>query len=289
MTREIALALGGGGAKGNAHLGVIRALEKAGYEIKAVAGTSAGGMVAAVYAAGYTPDEIIDIFSGVKQDELYSFGKGPGLLGIEGISKALQLFIDQETFQDLQIPCALTAVDVKEMQEVVLKEGNVMEAIQATIAIPGIFPPKKWGDYQLVDGGVVDPVPVEVVRSLAPGLPVVAVPLSSLTTQEIKLLPQNLFHDPPLLKPIANMRVAQAFDIFLRSIVITMHYLTEKRLELEKPEVIIRPEVGHIGYLEKVNVPQVAKLGEQAVERMLPALEKNLRKRFRIKDIFSLS
>lgn len=284
---DIVLALGGGGAKGNAHLGVIKVLEREGYQIKAVAGTSAGGMAAAIYAAGYSPEEIIEIFSQVEQDDLYSLGSGPALLGMEGISKALHKFIDQETFQDLKIPCALTAVDLKSMQEVILTQGSVMESILATIAIPGIFPPRAWGDYRLIDGGVVDPVPVEAARKLAPGLPVIAVSLSTLTEEGIDLLPDTLLREPPILKPIAKLRVAQAFDIFLRSVILTQHALTESRLKAEKPEIVICPEVAHIGYLEKVDVVKVAELGEKAAERALPEIKNKLNWRYKLGRIFS--
>jgi len=284
---EIVLALGGGGAKGNAHLGVIKVLEEEGYLIRGVAGTSAGGMVAAVYAAGYRPDEIIDIFNSVDQNNLYSLGSGPALLGMEGISKALNKFLDQETFQDLEIPCALTAVDLKEMREVILSEGLVLDAVMSTIAIPGIFPPRTWGNHQLIDGGVVDPVPVTAARKLAPDLPVVAVSLSTLSPKEIKYLPEALLRDPPFLKPISKMRVAQAFDIFMRSVILTQHVLTEKRLELEKPDYVIRPEVGHIGYLDRVNVKEVAALGEQAARAALPELKKKVRRRKGLRTLFS--
>jgi NTE family protein len=284
---DIVLALGGGGAKGNAHLGVIKVLENAGYRIQGVAGTSAGGMVSAVYAAGFRPDEIIEIFSSVDQKDLYSLGGGPALLGMEGISKALNQFLDRETFQDLEVPCALTAVDLKEMREVVLSEGSVKNAVLATIAIPGIFPPRKWGDHLLIDGGVVDPVPVTVARELRPDLPVVAVSLSTLSPQQIKYLPGALLRNPPILKPIAKLRVAQAFDIFMRSVILSQHMLAEKRLELEKPDYIIRPQVAHIGYLDRVNVREVAALGEEAARAALPELKKQVGWRRRIKDIFS--
>jgi NTE family protein len=284
---EIVLALGGGGAKGNAHLGVLKVLESEGYRIQGVAGTSAGGMVAAVYAAGFRPEEIIEIFSSVDQNDLYSLGSGPALLGMEGISKALDQFIDQETFQDLEIPCALTAVDLKQMREVILSEGSVKNAVLSTIAIPGIFPPRKWGDHLLIDGGVVDPVPVTVARKLRPDLPVVAVSLSTLSPQQIKYLPGALLRDPPILRPIAKLRVAQAFDIFMRSVILTQHVLTEKRLELEKPDHVIRPQVAHIGYLDRVNVKEIAALGEKAARKALPELKKKVGWRRRLKKIFS--
>lgn len=284
---DIALALGGGGSRGNAHLGVLRALEKGGFQIKAVAGTSAGGMAAAVYAAGYTPQEIIQRFSQVDQGDLFRMGDGRALLGVKGIINALTRFIDQERFSDLVLPCALTAVDITEMREVVLREGRVLDAVMATIAIPGIFPPKEWGDRYLVDGGVLDPVPVQVARSLAPNLPVVAVSLSPPQERWKEISAPEIFSDRPILKPITKLRVAQAFDIFTRSAELMTHMLTEKRLELERPDVIIRPDVVDIGILDKVDVVEVASRGDRAVEDALPQLQKLKRKRRGIRRFFS--
>lgn len=284
---DITLALGGGGSRGNAHLGVLRALESEGFQIKAIAGTSAGGMAAAVYAAGYTPQEIIDKFSQVDQNQLFSFGNGRAILGVKGIVKALTKFIDEETFEDLVMPCALTAVDIEEMHEVVLREGRVLDAVMATIAIPGVFPPKKWGDRYLVDGGVLDPVPVQVARSLEPDLPVVAVSLSPPPEKWKEISAPDIFSETPLLKPITRLRVAQAFDIFVRSAELMTHVISEKQLELEKPDVIIRPDVVDVGILDKVNVIEIAARGDQAVAEALPALQKLKKKKGVLRRFFS--
>lgn len=269
---DVTLALGGGGSRGSAHLGVLRALEQEGINVKAVAGTSAGGMVAAIYAAGYRPQEIIDRFSRVNQDELFSFGNGRSLLGVKGIVKALKAFIDQETFDDLTMPCAVTAVDIQEMQEVILSEGRVLDAVMATIAIPGVFPPKQWGDRQLVDGGVLDPVPVNVARSMAPKLPVIAVTLSPVQEKWKEISAPTIFSENPILKPIKRLRVAEAFDVFVRSTELMTHALSEKRLALEKPDVLIRPDVVEIGILDRVDVIDVAARGDQAVHEVLSEL-----------------
>ncbi|MBS3753329.1 MAG: patatin-like phospholipase family protein [Anaerolineales bacterium] len=284
---EISLALGGGGSRGSAHLGVLRALEGEGFKIKAVAGTSAGGMAASIYAAGYKPQEAIDIFSQVDQNELFSFGNGRALLGVKGIVKAMARFIEEETFQDLIMPCALTAVDIKEMREVVLQEGRVLDAVMATIAIPGVFPPKKWGERFLVDGGVLDPVPVQIARSLAPDLPVVAVVLSPHPEKWKEISAPEIFSETPILKPIKRMRVAQAFDIFTRSVELMTHELSEKQLELEKPDVIIRPDLVDVGILDKVNVIEIAARGDLAVEKALPELEALKKKKKGIRRFFT--
>ena len=103
---EISLALGGGGARGIAHLGVLRYLDEQGYQVKALSGTSAGGMIGAVYAAGYHPDEIVERFLEVDQSHLFGrqVGDGPSLLGVAGLMYVLDEMLGEKTFDDLQIP-----------------------------------------------------------------------------------------------------------------------------------------------------------------------------------------
>jgi NTE family protein len=277
---DISLALGGGGSKGYAHLGVIRALEGEGFRIRAVAGTSAGGMAGAIYAAGFSPDEIIQRVNGIRQDALFGFGRGPALLGTKGIQQVIGQFLADKQFSDLRLPCALTAVDLKEMKEVVLRQGRVIDAVMATIAIPGVFPPQEWEGLLLVDGMVLDPVPVALARKLAPNLPVVAVSLTPEPERWQIASPWKDVPANPLLRPISRLRVAQAFDIYLRSMDITLHMLGEIRLQVEKPEIIIRPDVSHIGSLDRVDVSEVAELGDQAVRNILPELKKALKRRW---------
>ena len=274
---DITLALGGGGAKGNSHIGVIRRLEKEGFRIRAVAGTSFGGIVAALYAFGKTPDQIEELFSKVDQSRLYGHasGDGPSLLGLAGASKLFDEFFGATTFDDLRLPCALTGVDLKSAREVILTEGLVQDALLATIALPGIFPPRRIQDWKLVDGGTLDPVPVSVARLLAPNLPVVAVVLTSPIGEPMLSLEVNLPYLPAAIsRRITRMRATQALDVFLKAVDIGNRLMTELRLEKDNPEIIIRPAVTHIQLLDKVNVAEVALLGEQAVEAMLPDLRR---------------
>ena len=270
---DITLALGGGGSKGYAHIGVIRALESLGFNIQGIAGTSAGGVAAAVYAAGYSPDEIIEKASQIRQESLFGFGRGPSILGVRGIKEAFSHFLKDETFAELKIPCALTAVDIKNKKEVILTEGNVLDAIMATIAIPGIFPPKDIEDGILVDGMVLDPVPVRTARALAPSLPVIAVTLTPDPESWKDISPWGTTPENPLLRTITRLRVAQAFEVYLRSMDMTLHELGELRLEMEKPDLIIRPRVENIGQLDRVDPREVARLGEEAVEKCRVELE----------------
>lgn len=273
---DIALALGGGGSRGHAHIGVLRRLEAEGFRVRAVAGTSAGGIVAAAYAAGISPDEMEAIFAKIDQTKLFGLiaHEGPGLLGFSGAAKILKKILGDRTFHDLEIPCALTSVDINSATEIVLDQGRLVEAVLATIAIPGIFPPVEMGSLRLVDGAVLDPVPVSLARSLAPGLPVVAVVLSQTLERpgNFSSLPIPAGVPVPLVEKLTRLRLAQAIGIFIESVDVGERMITELRLQIEAPEVIIRPEVAGIGVLDKVNVRHVVRLGEKAVDAALPRL-----------------
>ncbi len=279
---DISLALGGGGIKGIAHIGVIRVLEEAGFSIKAVAGTSAGGLIGSIYAAGKTPDEIEDIVLNLDQSKLFfrSRDEGPSIMGLGGIVQALSDHLGDATFADLQIPFACTAVDTITMQEFILDHGRVSDAVLATIAVPGVFSPREINGTVLVDGGILDPVPVALARWLAPTLPVVAVCLSP--------SPEGWSHLPditvpvtnPLAQPIFNQltktRVARAFQTYIRSMDITSHMLAELRLQVDRPEVIIRPDVVRFGILDNVNPKILISEGEIAAANALVEIQKSL-------------
>ena len=275
---NITLALGGGGAKGNSHIGVIRRLQKDGFSIDAVAGTSFGGIVAVFFALGYSPDEIEDIFAALDQKQLYGYGvgEGPSLLGLAGATKWLNETLGKRTFADLKIPCVLTAADLRRGSEVLLREGSLVDAILATIAIPGIFPAKRIGDTELVDGGTLDPVPVAPARSLRPNLPVVAVVLTMPigVPAETWTVPLPEYIPQVVLERLSKLRYTQALDVFLRSIDMIDRAVTEYRLQVDKPEIILRPQVVDIDILDRVDVREVARKGDEAVEVALPELKK---------------
>ena len=284
---DITLALGGGGAKGNAHIGVIRCLEKEGFRIKGIAGTSFGGLVAAYYAFGYSPDQIEEMFSLLDQALLYGHapGEAPSLLGLAGVTNLLESSLSGRTFADLKLPCILTAVDLKSGNEVLFSNGPLVDAILASIAMPGVFPARYIGDQELVDGGVLDPVPVAPARSLAPRLPVVAVVLTAPVGGPAQpwTIPIPAYLPRMVTMRLSRMRYALALDTFMRSLDIIGRAMTHYRLEVDQPDVIIRPRVTEIDTLDRVDVHTVVQKGEEAVEEVLPALRNMFtwRRRFR--------
>jgi NTE family protein len=275
---DISLALGGGGSRGYAHIGVIHCLQKEGFQIRAVAGTSAGGIVAVAYAAGYTPEELETVFAAVDQSKLFAHSpeEGPGILGLSRAARLFEEYFGERTFADLHIPCAVVAVDLKAGREVVLNQGRLVDALLATIAVPGVFPPKQYGDSQLVDGAVLNPVPVTVARSMMPTLPVVAVILDALarSSSRINDLPIPKTIPGPLVKQLTRTRVVQAFGIFLQSVDIGSRQMAELRLLTDKPEVVIRPDVSGVGLLDKVEVHKIVHMGEIAANAAIPELKR---------------
>jgi NTE family protein len=271
MPRDVGLALGGGGARGLAHIGVMGELERAGYRLAALAGTSIGGVMAAVYAAGLGTEEIAAWVQRAMERGLFRFRPSAGaLLGIDRIREVLSEALGGATFEQARCPVALTAVDLERGEEVVLTSGLLLDAVLATIALPGIFPPHFSGESRLIDGGVLDPVPVVPVRSLFRG-PVVAVTLSARSGSPPSQSGSPLSNLPGS-RMLTRLRVGEALQVFSRSLEISSRLFSDLRLQLDRPEVIVRPEVADIGILDTPDAAPLIEAGRKAMASGLPEL-----------------
>jgi NTE family protein len=231
-----------------------------------------GGVIAAGYAAGLSPDDLEQLFTDTPMREvLHVRPSGAGLLGLDRIAQMLDKTVGKRCFADLRVPLALTAVDLESGKEIVLTEGKVGDAVLATIALPGIFPPQLMGEHRLIDGGALDPVPVAPVRRLHPA-PVVAVALSPSPERWQETRSPNPLAALPVLGMLTRLRPSQAFQVFMRTMEIVLRTYTEVRLQLDRPEVIVRPEVWGIGLFEEASAAEMAKLGGTAMVAALPAL-----------------
>jgi NTE family protein len=293
---NITLALGGGGVKGFAHIGVLRILENEGFKISAIAGTSVGGLIGTLYAAGLSPDEMETRLRQIDQGNLFSrmHGDGPALLGLARVTEILQELLLERTFNDLRIPLAVTATDLTTGLPVVIKTGKLLDAILATSAVPGVFPPHMMGGHVLVDGGVTNPVPVEEARKLVPNAPVVAVLLSpplgwqthsyNEDTHTVPILMTNL---PLVYRLAGRLRLAQAFNLFINSIDLMSLVLLDKQLRLEKPDIIIRPGLGPVGIVDQVDIAKLIKQGEIAATQALPEIHRVCSWQYRLRHKIS--
>jgi len=175
---KVGVALGAGAAKGYAHLGVLHALDQLGVPVDYMAGTSIGAAVATLYACGLRAEQMVEAMDLVGRAAFRLSISRRSLLSIAGVQAAMQRIVGQRRFQDLDLPLAVVATDIVSRQQVVFKKGLLWPAVLASTAIPAIYPPQRMAGYTLVDGGVLNPVPTDVVVAMGADL-VIAVKLSS--------------------------------------------------------------------------------------------------------------
>jgi NTE family protein len=277
MTPKIGLVLGGGGARGLAHIGILKVLLREQIPIDVVTGTSMGGIVSAMHAVGLSPEQMEA--EATKRGEIGQIFKlidlkllGSGLLGGKRIKKMLADMLGAETtFADLRLPLAVVSTDYNSGREVVLKDGNLAEAVRATMSVPGVFEPVEIGGYKLLDGGVLDNVPVGVARSLG-AEKVIAV----------DVLPNFRLNEPgqdPIVPPLKTKRVHKAYRQLWHVELVMIAALTEFRLKESPPDVIIRPDLPvDMDLLLSFDRPQEAiECGVQAAEAALPQIRKLLK------------
>ncbi|MDI3328936.1 MAG: patatin-like phospholipase family protein [Alicyclobacillaceae bacterium] len=175
LASGVNLALGGGAARGLAHIGVLRAFEREGVPIAGIAGCSMGALVAAAYAAGAL-ERLEKAALDIRMADLikfadFAFFRG-GLIQGDRISEQLRTLIGDVEFRDLRMPVAVVATDLRTGETVVLRDGSLTDAVRASISVPGLFAPVHRGARLLVDGGVSNRVPSDVARTLSPALTV---------------------------------------------------------------------------------------------------------------------
>lgn len=163
----IGLALGGGSARGMAHIGILRALEELAVPVHCLAGTSSGSIIGALFAAGYSPGQLADLARSTSWRDLSQLlVPRRSLLGNGRMEKLLQELLHGQRFEQLTLPFAAVCTDLYTAEKVVLKDGSVARAVRASCSIPGIFEPLERGQQLLVDGGLVENVPVKTAREL---------------------------------------------------------------------------------------------------------------------------
>jgi NTE family protein len=277
---KIGVALSGGGAKGVAHIGALKVLEEAQIPVHALAGTSMGGLVAAIYAAGRSAAEIEQIVRAVRILDIAQRDRTRwGLLGQDKIAQQIREALGGDlTFDQLELPLALLAADLETGEEVVIREGSVVEGVLATTAFPMIFPPVRWQGRLLVDGGVLNPVPSDVVRQMDVDR-VIAV-------HTRHALPDGLDLDSPPLPPrdsggrgtfrtlLHRSRWTPVLCIGEHSLGIMTQRLAQQRWEDSPPDVLIDVPLKNVGLFELARVSACLKSGEEAARERLPELIK---------------
>lgn len=213
---KIGLALGGGGARGLAHIGVLKALEEASIPIDMIAGASMGAMVGSCYAverkAAILEETVLGIdwrkMGRLIDPNVLSLGKG--FIHGEKIKAFCRSIIGDIEFEDLVIPLAVVAADAETLEELIINQGPVVEGVRASISLPVILTPVKWGNRFLIDGGIVNPVPVDVVRNMGAEVVIAVnvIPSPSQKRQAKLARKKKVPEETPSLRPKSDRLVA---------------------------------------------------------------------------------
>lgn len=262
--RRIGLALGGGGARGLAHLGVYQRLVELGVPICCVAGTSIGAIAGAIIAAGMLDRAL----AWCAEPDWKKFPKlmfdtrltSKALTTGRQVEKLLSELIVAERFSELAIPFAAVATDLNTGEKVVMREGGLISAVRASMSIPGVFLPVEREGRVLVDGQLVDPVPVAVCREMGAEA-VIAVDINPPTS-------------PKDAKPLSRFSLV---DIMIGTLTVLNSELTRRELSEHAPDVLIRPDVGGVLALDFRRAMRLVEIGRQAVDAALAKMQPPLR------------
>jgi NTE family protein len=292
---RIGLALGGGAARGWAHIGVLRTLEKAGIRPDVIAGTSMGALAGGAWAANRL-DQLEDFARSMTKRRMFGFMDwrigGNGLISGGRLAKLLELNFGETLIEDLPIKYAAIATELSSGHEIWLTRGNLIQSMRASYALPGIFTPIKIGGRWLADGALVNPIPVSAARALGARV-VIAVNLHSDVFGKGTVIQDSGNgvepEEPPLPAPAAKprhlfgnvfglprQRVQTPSDgprgisaVMMDAFNITQDRISRSRLAGDPPDVMISPRLNGVGLFEFYRAEESIRAGEEAAERAL--------------------
>ena len=254
---KIALVLGGGAARGFAHIGVIRALEQEKVPIDMIVGTSVGSLIGAIYASDTNSFELEWTAFSLEKDDLFDYAilsafTGMGLARGDKLEEFVRTKVFTANIEDLQIPFAAVATDLNRGTRVVLDKGPVAKAVRASSAVPGVFNPVEYQGKLLADGGMMDNIPISVARGKGADI-VIAVDIS---------------------ENVANFNITNIVDVVLQSVNIMFNENT--KYKKKDADVLITPAVGDVGMLDFTQKKRCMQAGIQATQKAMPEIRKKI-------------
>ena len=253
---RLGLALGGGAARGFAHVGVIQVLEEAGIKPDLVVGTSAGSLVAALYASGKTPAELTQVSQTMEEATFADWqlpGLSRGLIKGEALARYVNAQVRHQTIDKMPIPLGIVATDLRNGDPILFRRGDTGMGVRASSAVPAVFQPVSIGGHEYVDGGLVSPVPVRFVREMGADV-IVAVDISS--------PPEGAATEGTL------QILMQTFSIMGKSI---------NHFELQGADVVVRPALQGVASSDFGARARAIQAGRAAMLAALPALKAKLK------------
>ncbi|MCK5450069.1 patatin-like phospholipase family protein [Candidatus Pacearchaeota archaeon] len=260
--QKIGIALGSGGASGFAHIGVLKVLEENNFQVSSIVGCSIGAIIGACYALDSNiKEEKKVLFSLTKKDLIkladLNFQK-KGLIYGKNIRNFIKSLIGDKTFSDTKIPLKILATDLESGKEVVIDKGKLVDAIMASISIPGIFPPVRLNGKLLVDGGLINPTPTDIVKKMGADI-IIGVDLTM--KNKMKLKNPNIF------------------QTLMRSYEIVRTQSTKYHINREDNNLlIIKPNINELMFFNFYKSQKFIKEGERVARKALPDIKSLLKR-----------
>lgn len=280
LNPKYGLTLGGGGARGGAHIGALEVLHEIGYRPDVIVGTSIGGWIGAMVGIDYSPQMLRDYFTAAWFSRLtYLDRTGGGLIGTDLIVKELKRIFGDADLRDLTPRVAVMAADIHNQKRVLIDRGLVHRALLATISVPGVFPAVPSGDMLLVDGGVNDNLPTEATFHLGAER-VVAIDLDTNMDSGMTLGDQSSFSkyfERAFYWLLDLSKRQRAFETVVQAYHLSYQTLTRYQLALFPPDVLIQPDMPHIGLFSTDRIPEAIHAGERAARACHADLQKIMR------------
>lgn len=247
---KVGLALGSGGARGFAHLGAVKVLAEEGIPIDLIAGSSMGALVGCFYGAGLDVERLYKLSKYFKRKYYLDFTVPKmGFISGKRVKEFIRVFTHGKNIEDLDIPVGVVATDLVSGEKVVFTKGPIAEAVRASIAIPGIFVPEKLNGRLLVDGGVIDRIPVSVAKDMGADI-VIAVDVAHVKT---------------------NAEITSIYDVIMQSIDIMQMELVEHR-EIAS-DVMIQPRVEMYSSRAFTNIQEIITIGEEETRKQIEKIK----------------
>lgn len=258
--KKIGIALGGGAAKGLAHIGVLKVLEENNIPIDFISGTSMGAVIGALYCANPDAEELEKLAVEMNWKKIIDFNiPKEGLLKGDKLEREFEKLIISNDFKKLRIPFFATAVDIRKNKEVILSSGSVSKAVRASTSLPGIFKPLKYDGKILIDGGLIDPVPIEILKKKGADI-VIAIDVEGHRNY------------------VAEKESMNIFEVLLRSFHMIVSARTDAIIKKGKPDVLIVPDLRKVRYVDFHKQRKGILEGEIAAKKELKNIIKVVKK-----------
>ncbi len=291
MKKPISLVLSGGAARGIAHIGVIEELKKQGFEIKSIAGNSMGAFIAAMYVMNKLQEykewvltlDKVDVFKLID----FTFSS-QGLIKGDRVFNKMKTFFPDRNIEDLKIPYVAVAADITNMKEVVFTEGSIYDAVRASVAIPTVFTPFQKGKAMLVDGGVVNPIPINRVKRIEGDILIASYVNAHIPYDKPEITKEDEERKDSVYKqkiieyknrlneilPKSSKEHLNYFTLINKSTGLLTHHLSQMNIEKYKPDVLINISRYSGGTFDFFKAEELIETGRRAAGKSIEKYKK---------------